>query len=200
MTLFTDPLDALLASAKQQAYNTKVKPHGEDKRKAVIKEAFSTLYTNPDNWNHTRNIALIHEAPNGVLTLLGCFHELTHKKVRGVRELKRATEPMAIDAEEIVTGTWWLSPETLQRIKAGKEEERIDLQADLQVDDLEVYALKVPIRVYLHNGVMLRIELGEKTQFVCPTNKRLVFLPAGLDVMEGLSRNTKIQIRGALGL
>ena len=47
------------------------------------------IYTNPDNWERTRGIALIHADTE---TLLGSFDEWTHRKIVNCRRLVRATQ------------------------------------------------------------------------------------------------------------
>lgn len=199
--LFKDNLDVLLTQAKAEASRRRVRAlPSKDRRLDAIKEAFNTTYTNPENWQRTRGIALIHRSACGTLTLLGNFSELMHKRNTKVRKLVRENEPIAISAEEIVTGDWWIRKETAEAIASRDHFETRQITFDLELDELQVYAKDAAIRIHLKNNHIARVELTEQTKFICPTNRIFVYFPADLDVLEGMSFTNKIALRQRLGV
>ena len=194
-----DSLDALMDSAMAQASRRKVKTLPDKKtRLEILKESFHSTYTNPDNWQMSKAVALIHKTADGHLTLLGAFREFTHKRTTA-RKLCRCAEPLAIDSEEIVTGDWWLR--SREEIHWAENPDHLSLREfnfNLELGELQVFAENAPVRVHLKAGCICRVHLAAQTQFVCPTNKIFIYFPAELDVLEGMSFSNKIQLRQRL--
>lgn len=195
-----DQLDALLDSALAQAARRKVKPMPTNAdRLDKIKESFHSIFTNPENWLPGRAIALIHQASNGNKTLLGAFREYTHKR-SAARKLCRSMQPISIDSEEIVTGDWWLKQHDALHWPENPEHiETREFAFDIELSELQVFAKAAPIRIRLKAGWIQRVELVEQTQFASPTNKIFIHFPAGLDILEGMSFENKMSLRGRLG-
>jgi len=195
-----DPLDILLSEAVHEYNRKKVKPLPDKDRLDRIKETFRSAYEKPENWERTRGVALIHRSKDGTTTLLGNFSEYYHKRNPLARKLVREAAPIPVEAQEFVTGDWWLRKDTLQRINDSNHHEVRITALDLMLEELQVFAHSVMVRVHLHQGWISRVELGEQTQFVCPLNSQFIYFPPGLDVMEGLSMETKMQLRKQLGI
>ena len=195
--MFDPILDKLLDSAIMEASRRKVRPHSD--RREVVKEAAISTFANPDNWIRGRGIALIHRSATGHLTLLGAFVEYTHKRIHGVRELKRESGLLEIDAEEYVTGDWWFKPQSLRSSSPSESFETISFTTNLHLDEIELYAMDVPVTVHTKNTFTAKVVLTEATQFVSHEGKRFLFLPSGLDVLSCLSHEAKMEIRRKLG-
>lgn len=196
-----DPLEALLQSALNEAGKRKIKPlPGKDFRLSTIKESFKSTYEKPENWERTRGIALMHRSHEGVTTLLGNFSEFVHRKNKQARKLVREAAPLAVTDQEFVSGDWWLRTDTLARIQDRNNHEVKYTTMDILLDELQVFAHKVSVRIHLHDGWIARVELADQTQFICPVNSQFLFLPKGLDVLEGMSYDSKVVLKNQMGV
>lgn len=153
----------------------------------------SVLYTDPQYWEPRRGIALIHEASR---TLIGNFQEYVHTRSRGCRKLVRVDEPIAIHATEFIHGWEHLGAE--ERIRFEPQvatETREILLPDLILPALGVHATAVLVRVCLHYGGIIRVELTQHTQLVSPDGRMHLTLTAGLNVLECMSLDSKVALR-----
>lgn len=159
-----------------------------------VKERF----TLPENWQQTRTVALIHEESG---TLLGNFNELVHKLSEGCRRLVRVEGVAKVDAVEHVTGDHWLNTQPLTKVAHAPAEEDREAILDLHMPEMDnVFAPAVLINVTLHFGSVARVELCEETRFFSKDKRVQLILPAGLDVREGLSFETKVRLKEFLGI
>lgn len=196
-----DPLDILLSEALHEASRKKIKPLPEKSdRLDKIRESFRSNYEKPENWIRTRGIALIHRDENGATTLLGNFSEFIHKKNKIARKLVREGGLLQIAAQEFVTGSWWLRTDTLERMQESVDHEERDTRMDIVLGELQVFSHDVKLRIFLVRGWIARVELVEQTQFVCPTNSQFIFLPKGLDILEGMDYDSKMVLRKKMGV
>lgn len=196
-----DSLDSLLKSAMAQQKNRKVKPLPEKtERVQQIRESFRAIYANPENWERKRGVALIHCSNEGAKTLLGNFSEFLHKKYKLVRKLVREPVPMLVEGEEFVTGKWWLKKDTLQRIEDHNYFEIRQTALDVDLEELQVFGKSVMLKVRLRDNWLARVELAEQTCFVCPLNSQFIWLPVGVDILDGMSLDTKKRLRQQMGL
>lgn len=195
-----DVLDALLNEALHQASHRTVKKlPGKDDRLKQIRESFQSTYVKPENWERTRGIALIHRSPDGKQTLLGNFSEYVHKNGKA-RKLLREAIPMIVEAQEFVTGEWWLRSDTAMRIEDHNNFCIKETCLDLELGDLQVFAHRVMVKVHMHDNWIARVELAEQTKFVCPLNSQFLHLSKGLDVLDGLSFDSKMELRKQMGV
>ena len=193
--LFPDPLEKLLQDALRQ--QGKVKANALSTKSAIPPASFQSTYAIPENWKRTRGIALLHEGKNG-LTLLGNFSEYLHIKVKGPRKLLREENPIPINGQEIVKGDWWLMEKVLHRPPVSPSVRDEEVTLDVTLKDLRVHSTAAKLIVRMLNNTFFRVELAEQTQFIDPDNKTLIFFPPGLDILDGMSYVTKLQLRDKL--
>ena len=191
--MYLDPLEALLKSALLEKSKRRVTAG-----KLPEHTTFNTLYTDQANWSASRGVALIHRADNGALTLLGNFTEFTHNRTKGVRKLVRAEGVISIDSQEVVTGQWWLTKEVAHRISPSEEVQDIELSLDVVLHKFGVHCHGAKLFIRLLHNAFFRVELAEQTRFVDPANNQFIFFPAGLDILDGLSYETKVALRQKL--
>lgn len=155
------------------------------------------LYQNPDNWERTKGIALIHADSQ---TLLGNYSEYVHRTVPNCRRLVRESNPISISATETVEGSWWLDD---TRRPEPQQEWHVRRPAiiHLHLQALGVHSPACEVIACLSYGGLTRVELVEKTQLAQEHGKQEqhLFLPAGTNVLGEMSIDCKIALRVALG-
>lgn len=198
--LFSDPLERLLKDAVAQQARRKANAVTTKSKPTPDKIPFNTTFTNPENWTRSRGLALIHKSDTGLMTLLGNFGEYVHNRVRGVRKLLREDGPISVDGQEIVTGAWWLTKEVAHRLSPSEEVEDVELSLDVILPGMGVHCQEAKLAVRLLHNAFFRVELAEQTRFIDPENNTFLFFPAGLDILDGLSYTTKLELRKKLDL
>lgn len=202
----SDPLDldSLLtrALARQTPKKERRKPGQEitAKELALAEKRMRERFTLPENWELRRTVALIHEESQ---TLIGNFSEYVHKLSANCRRLVRVLEPTRVDAIEGVTGDSWLNAQPLQPAAstAVPAEEQREAILDLHLPEMDnTFSPAVLLNVTLHFGSVARVELADETRFYSKDKRVQLILPAGLDVREGLSFETKVRLKEFLGL
>lgn len=178
----------------------------EQKAKAVAKlkktaepQLVSTqsLYLDPDNWERTRGVALIHEETD---TILGNFSEYLHRSVPGCRKLVREEAPIAVSTTERVAGNWWLGEERRPEPKQVWHEQRTAI-LHIYLDKLQVHSPACEVVAHLSYGSLARVELVLDTQFAQADDlpAAMLFLPAGANIIEVMSRDCKVALMQELG-
>lgn len=163
-------------------------------------------FTDPANWERSRNVVLIHVGEQGQETLLGNFAEYKHKLSTGVcRKLVREEQPTAVGEIEHVTGSNWLVEriqlDETKRIPGAPAEEQREAIIDLHLPELDhVFSPEVMVLVTLLWGGVHRVELIEPTRFFSKDKRVQLVLPEGLDVLESMSLDSKLDLRKFLGL
>lgn len=198
-------LETLLtrAVAKQTPHKPRRKPTDTitAKELAEADRRMKERFTLPQNWERTRVIALIHEETE---TFLGQFAEFVHKLTPGCRRLVRVTEPTAVGEFEHVSGAHWLNPAPMISRAADTAEvaeEQREAIVDLHLPELDnVFSPTVEVSVHLLWGGIHRVELVNDTYFYSKDRRVHLCLPAGLDVLEGMSLDCKLKLREWLGL
>lgn len=196
-----DPLDQLLDEALVLASRKKVTV-----RNAIPEGPKAPKHlglADPHNWENVRSVALIHEAPDGTLTLLGNFQE-SHYKFPGKwsppRRLTRVEFPVLCDGREIVKGDWWLSPET-QRLSELKSWHRtVKTILGITLADLGLHCAEAEVEIKLEFEGISRVELIGDTRFGCPDRNVFMILPKGLDVLSCMTLDSKLALRSEIGL
>lgn len=158
-------------------------------------ESFLSTYSNPANWREGRAIALIHQ-PSA--TLIGNFREMFHLRVDNVRRLVRIESPTLVSGTEEVTEDWWIKGRTFTEKSGVDATIRNCVIETLILSELRASAPEVNLRVILSWGAISRIELISAVTF--ETEAGALLLPAGLDVLKGLSFEAKVEIKKAIGL
>ena len=158
----------------------------------------SALYSNPENWNRTRGIALIHEETQ---TLLGNFSEYVHRSVAECRRLVREAIPITVSATESVSGSWWIAADASPEPRQDWHEKRPAI-IHLHLTKLAVHSPCCEVEVHLSYGGIVRVELAVDTQFAQEDGKaaQLLFLPKGTNVLGEMSQDSKVALRVELAL
>lgn len=155
-----------------------------------------TSYTNPENWQRTRGVAIFHKETN---TLLGNFSEYKHKTAAGCRKLVRESAPIAVSGSEYVEGNWWLPSAQMPEARKPWQETRLAMMK-VHMPDLNVFAPLVELKAYLEHGGIARVELTVETQFADADGNQLLFLPAGTNILPCMTLDGKIALRQEIGL
>lgn len=187
-----DDLEALLKASVAEA----AKRRSDRARGAVagpVSAGYRLAFTNPANWIPTGFVQLVHKDPaSAVQTLVGLFEEFTHATSRGTRKLI-ATKLSGMNVRiEYVTQSHWISEETFE-VKRKVPENKVRIIEDLTLD-MDAFAPTVEVECTLVGGGISRVQLVKTTVFDSNIPKTFVELPAGMDVLEALTRDTKERI------
>lgn len=195
-----DSLDDLFAQAMAAArHEKKTKELKQLRRTAEKPEARDVrkVYQDPENWERTRGIALIHKDTQ---TLLGNFSEYVHKSVPNCRRLVREESPISIAAVEQYEGSWWLEEKRRPEPPQQWHTKRTVL-VHLHLENLGVHCPACELVVCLSYGSISRVELAVDTQLAQENGspEQMLFLPAGTNVLGEMSLDCKIAVRVELG-
>lgn len=190
-----DPLEDLLSSALIESSNT-------ERSKRSIRTAadlnYRASFTKPENWALRSQVRLYH-VEGTVHTLVGLFDELVHSYVPACRRLVAASEVRSIPQKaETVTGEHWLPGDRLafkRQPSASTQPLRCDLTLAM---GQELLAVDVACVAHLQGGGLQRLCLAEDTIFEGSTPRTILSLPAGLDVLEGMTNACKVDVWGRL--
>jgi hypothetical protein len=204
-------LDQLLTRAMARQTPQKPRRKATDQitpeEMAAAERRVLARWRDPANWERVRNVILIHRDAQQEETLLGNFVEYKHKLSIGVcRKLVRDTQPAPLGEIEYVTGDNWLAErvvlgENQRRPEAVEAEETREAIVDLHLPELDhVFSPAVMVEVKLIWGGIAKVELMDETRFYSKTKQVQLILPAGMDVLEGMSLDCKLKLREWLGL
>ena len=189
--LFTD---AQLAQAAKNPKTRRVADPSVRNALDAAAKKMRELYTNPENWQRTRGIALIDKSTQ---TLVGNFSEYTHKTIAHTRKLLREHTPIAIDATETVDG--YLGEAFEQRYRGISWEREVEVTSEIWLDELMIGAPRVTLNLKIRLGAVLRADLKADTQFASASGQTVLLLPAGTNVLDHLSTDTKTHLRRQVG-
>lgn len=181
--LFTEAQLAAIPTRKKGKVDPAVKPLSDT-------EKLRKLYNDPANWTRKRGLALIDRQSQ---TLIGNFSEYVHNTVPNTRKLVREHQPIAIDGTEVVEG--YIGAELEEAIRRQSWDKEYEVIVDLLLDELQVDAHTVPVKVFTRFGATVRVELKEYTQFASASGNLLLQFPAGTNVFPACSVDTKINLR-----
>lgn len=193
-----DSLDDLWTEAQLAAKTAKAKKIADPgDRHALSAESkrMQELYTNPDNWERTRGVALIDRRTS---TLIGNFSEYLHKSIPATRKLVREHTPIAIDGTETCDG--YLGAEMDFRLQKPTWDLTKHAVSHLLLSELMVEAPDVAVVVHSRLGAIVRVELEKDTQFASAAGHTLLLLPAGTNVYPALGRDSQLSVRKAAGI
>lgn len=191
--LFTDAMLTLAAKNKKQPKSADPSMrHALDATTKKMKE----LYTLPENWQRTGGVAFIDKGTN---TLVGNFSEYQHRTFPHTKKWLREHTPISIDRTEVVEG--YLGQQVMERLGAHQSwtEERSGT-ADMLFDEMQVEAPRIDFRAFIRLGALQRVELTSMTIFASVSGATLISLPAGTNVLEQLSTDSRAAVRKAVGL
>lgn len=149
----------------------------------------------PENWELKRTLVLVHEDSN---TLLGNFEEHINKLMPTCRRLKRVERPATFATIEYVKGANWLAQPLglTEREPSAVAEEHREAIIDIHLPELDhVFAPAVLVEVKLIWGGVSRVELMDETRFFSKDKRVQLILPSGMDVLEGMSMESKLKLR-----
>ena len=191
MTTNTVSLDDLFAEAKAQLRKAKTE------RAAAPVTQPGQLYSNPANWKPGRHLAVIHQETG---TLLGVFTEYLHRTEADCRRLTRATAPHTVQGTEFVSGSWWIT-EAKRPVPRPSDHTHQEAIIHVQLENLKLHSPGCTLRVLISYGAVARIELAQDTLFAQTDGaEELLMLPAGTNIQEEMSRDSKIALRMELAL
>lgn len=192
-----DPLEALFTEA--QLKSTRKRRRGTidpdiHAVTALAEARLRAIYSNPENWERVRGVALI-DAESG--TLLGNFSEYRHKTVPNTWDWKREHQPIAITGTKLVNG--YLGAQLEQEVRDQSWEQETQVKVLVQLDELMLECPYVKLTVRTRFGGIIQARLVADTQFASASGNELLLLPAGTDIWRATSTDTKITIRKAVG-
>ena len=188
----TDPLsdlESLLTSATIE--------HGNairDRKTIRTRKDYRASFRQPENWLYQRQVQLIH-VDGTLCTLIGLYDELHHISVPRCRRLVAAASQReeATPVIEKVFGDHWL-PSQAWSLRQQPTERQVEVILNLELDmGQSLVAEAVLCKAWLVGGGLQRLCLTEDTIFVGNTPRTVLSLPAGLDVLEGMSWESKVE-------
>jgi len=187
--LSTMSLDELFAQARAALKRERGIAH-QRKAKAPVEPPVEpqSIFANPANWTRTRGVALIQRSTQ---TLLGNFWEWQHRSVPDARRLVRSEDPILVEAlEEIDLTLAAPSPVTPHSV-----ETEVEFCVPVLLETPRVFAAEVSLRVQYYDGWTAKATLTASTVFA--EGGEILSLPAGVDILPCLTRETKILLRKA---
>lgn len=189
-----DPLEDLLTTALIETSN-------HEKGKHAVKDLnrhYRAAFTRAENWKLVAQVRLFHVEGN-VHTLVGLFDELVHSYVPACRRLVAAASVRELPQKaETVSGPHWLPGDRLE-LKRQPAAQAKALTVDLTLGmGQELLAVGVPCVAYLVGGGLQRFCIAEDTIFEGSMPRTILSLPAGLDVLEGMTNACKVDVWGRI--
>lgn len=182
----SDPLEELWAEARREvAAATKREPP-----KPSASETARRRYTDPENWQRTRALALIDKQTK---TLIGNFSEYLHKTIPNCRKLLREHQPMEVAGVEEIEG--YLGAEKELAIRQVSWDKSYSAVTGIVLDELSVECPEVAVTILTRFQAVVRVTLDRDAQFASPSGNVLLQLPAGTDIFYACSTDTKINLR-----
>lgn len=167
-------------------------------------QRLDTLYKDPANWQPWANVTLVHQArePNtapfavGVDTILGFFISYRHVSVLGARKLIRGSDPLLGQEIEYVTDPWYLhNSEEKYRSEPSTDIHFVTMLHIVLDDGIESDGEHL-VQVNATRGVGIkRVCLDTAIRLSGP--RTILYLPAGLDILDGLAKECKLKIKEA---
>lgn len=189
-----DDLEALLTSATIEHGNV-IRDKKTIRTRKDWDANYRASFRQPENWVFKAQVQLVH-VEGSLTTLIGLYNELVHISVPRCRRLvaahdRREDFPFRL---EQVTGDHWL-PSAAWSLRHQATERKLDVLLDLELDlGQSLEAKEVLCNVWIVGGGLQRLCLQEDTLFEGNTPRTILSLPAGLDILEGLSRECKINV------
>lgn len=194
MTDIDTELDELFKAARAAQKAERAKAHElaakRKANKAPIEPPIEPLgiFVNPDNWREGRLLGLVHRDTK---LFLGKFREMLHKSVGDARRLVRTDSPGSVEGvEEVDFGL----PPNQQPLPASNRAvtQRI-IEGPVHLANPPVSVLRAMLCVHYYDGATAKAVLVEPATFA--SGDEICQLPAGVDLLSALSRETKQAIR-----
>jgi hypothetical protein len=204
-------LDAELAAAldaKRSRIPSKAKTR---ERPTFGIQRLDTLYKDPANWEPWSNVTLVYRKPGRldrldsafdlvtgpVDTILGFFVCYKHREVKGARKLVRsAADPLLGTEFEYVSDPWYLDWAPARHHSAESTELHFPVALRIILDD----GLRSEGEHVLHIGATRGVGIRRAvldTAVRLSHDKTILYLPAGLDLLDGLAMECKVKLKEA---
>lgn len=190
---FSD-LDADLARALD-AKRSHIPLKGRKRDRPFGIQRLDSLYKDPANWEPWSNITLVHRAE--VDTVLGFFVAFRHREVLGARKLVRGPHDPLLGVEiEYVTDPWYRDgmpkPPTAER----STELHFPVSLRIILDDGLASEGEHVVHVGAVRAVGIRRAVLDAAVRLSHAGT-ILYLPAGLDLLDGLSLDSKLKLKEA---
>jgi hypothetical protein len=186
-------LDLELAAAldaKRSRIPTKAKTR---ERPTYGIQKLDTLYKDPANWEPWSNITLVYKPA----VILGFFVCYKHREVKGARKLVRSpADPLLGTEFEYVSDPWYL--DWAPKAHHGEPSTELHFPVALRIilDD----GLRSEGEHVLHVGAMRGVGIRRAvldTAVRLSHQNTILYLPAGLDLLDGLAMECKLKLKEA---
>jgi hypothetical protein len=181
--------------AKRSAMPTKAKKRD---RPTFGIQKLDTLYKDPANWEPWSNVTLAYvpDAGEPIPTILGFFVSYKHKEVRGARKLVRAApDPLLGHEVEYVSDPWYVE-EARRHVATPSTELHFPVALRIILDDGLASDEEHVLHVGATRGVGIRRAVLD-TAVRLSSKGTILYLPAGLDVLDGLAMECKRKLKEA---
>lgn len=198
-------LDAELAAAldsKRSRIPSKAKTR---ERPTFGIQRLDTLYKDPANWEPWSNVTLVYRpsptAEGGLAaeptTILGFFVCYKHREVKGARKLVRgAADPLLGTEFEYVSDPWYLDWAPARHHSAESTELHFPVSLRIILDDGLRSEGEHVLHVGATRGVGIRRAVLDTAVRLSHQNT-ILYLPAGLDLLDGLAMECKLKLKEA---
>jgi hypothetical protein len=202
-----EELDAELAralDAKRSRIPSKAKTRD---RPTYGIQRLDTLYKDPANWEPWSNVTLVYR-PQGPFetgsilpvdrdTILGFFVCYKHREVKGARKLVRSpADPLLGTEFEYVSDPWYLDWAPKQHHADPSSELHFPVALRIILDDGLRSEGEFVLHVGATRGVGIRRAVLD-TAVRLSHDKTILYLPAGLDILDGLAMECKLKLKEA---
>lgn len=193
----TDSLDDLFAEATQHRTERKLRQPSKPRDPSLwdaldsMSKKLKEIYSNPENWKAARGLVLIDKESKSVI---GNFREYLHTTTTA-RILRREHSPIQIDGQEIVEG--YLGHQAEEQFRGITWDSEKSILVPVLLDEIQVEAPAVAVKVYLQFGLIRRAVLEQDTQFANGSSTTLLQLPAGTNIWDAANSDSKAAMRKA---
>lgn len=158
-------------------------------------QKLDTLYKDANNWTPWSNVTLVHRAE--IDTILGFFISYKHVTVLGARKLMRSpADPLLGSEIEYVTDPWYLHNSEERYRSEPSSELHFTLAMRVVLDDGLASEGEHVVHIGATRGVGIRRAVLD-TAIRLSGPRVILYLPAGLDIIDGLAMECKLKMKEA---
>lgn len=190
-----EDLDAELSralDAKRSAIPSKAKKRD---RPTFGIQKLDSLYKDPTNWRPWSNVTLVYKGE--IDEILGFFVSYRHKEVVGARKLVRSpADPLLGHETEFVTDPWYRDGMPKPAHAELSTELHFPVSLHILLDDGLASEGEHVVHVGATRGVGIRRAVLD-TAVRLSSKGTILYLPAGLDILDGLAHAAKMKLKEA---
>lgn len=194
---FANPLEEELASCMLRVTPPKTRRKAGDPRYRLTPNLNEEFAFPSDNWTRVKGFVLLHKDTN---SLIGNYSLYQHTRFKDAQRWQLESTVMCVEETKWVEGPQWIDWRDTEVERLQRAEVEQEAVLDLHLTQLGVVALGARVWIILAYGGIHRIELGEDTQFISAGHEAALTLPRRLNVLEGLSLDSKLAARAEAGL